>query len=81
MNYRGKVQKWGNSLGIRIRKSLADQLNLSESTEVDIAIRGEKLIVTPCRKTCTLSSLLENITPDTLHDETDFGDREGKEAW
>ena len=81
MNCHGKVRKWENSLGIRIQKSIADQLNLSESTEIDITIQGDRLIVSPCKKPYSLSSLLEEVTPDTLHGETDFGSREGKEAW
>ena len=81
MNCHSKVRKWGNSLGIRIRRSLADQLNLKENSDVDITIQDKTLVITPCRKRYTLTSLLEGITPENLHDEIDFGGREGKEAW
>ncbi|MFC1692616.1 AbrB/MazE/SpoVT family DNA-binding domain-containing protein [Candidatus Latescibacterota bacterium] len=42
MNCHSKVQKWGNSLGIRIRRSIADQLDLKENTEVDITIQDNR---------------------------------------
>ena len=81
MNCHSKVQKWGNSLGIRIRRNLADQLDLKENTEVDITIQDKTLVIAPCRKQYRLSSLLESVKPEDLHGEIDFGGWEGKEAW
>ena len=72
MNSHSKVQKWGNSLGIRIRKSIADQLELKENSEVDITIKDKTLVISPCKKKYTLSSLLEGVTPENLHGEIDF---------
>ena len=81
MNSHSKVQKWGNSLGIRIRKSLADQLDLKENSEVDITIKNKTLVVVPCTKRYTLSSLLGDVKTEDLHSEIDFGGLEGKESW
>ena len=67
-----KVQKWGNSPGISIRWSIADQWDLKGNTEFDITIQDNKLVIDPCRKQYTLSALLEGVKPEDLHDEMDF---------
>ena len=72
MNCHSKVQKWGNILGIRIRRSIADQLDLKENTEVDITIQDKTLVIAPCRKQYTLSSLIEDVKPEDLHGKMDF---------
>lgn len=53
------IQKWGNSLGIRIPKSVADQVNLSNGTEVEFDTAGGVLTVRPKRRRkYTLAKLL-----------------------
>lgn len=54
-----KIAKWGNSLGIRIPKHLAKQVQLQEGDEIEISAAENKLIVTPLkRKKYTLDAYL-----------------------
>ena len=75
------VQRWGNSLAIRIPKAFAAQAQLSEDSDVDISIEGHHIVVTPTRRQWTLRQLVERITPANRHRETPWGDRTGKESW
>lgn len=74
-----KVQKWGNSLAVRIPKTFAEDLRLSIGRMVEIKEVSGTLILSPIKiKTPSLKSMLEAITPENLHAETDFG-QAGKE--
>jgi antitoxin MazE len=77
-----KIAKWGNSLGIRIPKQLADQVQLQEGDEIEISAAENQLIVTPLkRKKYTLEELLEGMGEDNLHSEIDWGEAMGREQW
>lgn len=75
------VQKWGNSLALRIPKAAAEQLNLTENTAVELLITENELVIRPARARYALEELLAQITPENMHDEADFGPPQGKEAW
>ncbi|KAA8786496.1 AbrB/MazE/SpoVT family DNA-binding domain-containing protein [Paenibacillus amylolyticus] len=73
------VQKWGNSLGIRIPSHIAEKIEVYQGTEVDLIVSDDNtLIVVPQKKKPTLEELLAQCKPENRHDEIDFG-REGKE--
>lgn len=79
-----KIQKWGNSLALRIPKSYANEVNLKEGAAVDIKIEEDKIIISAKKKTkkknkYSLEELLSNISPGNLHGEIDFGSPVGKE--
>jgi len=75
-----KVQKWGNSLAVRIPKALARELATECGAEVDLAVEEGRLIVTPVRRPrYTLEELVAGITPENLHEATDWGPPVGKE--
>jgi antitoxin MazE len=76
-----KIQKWGNSLGVRIPKSLAQDAELSEGTSVDLRVEDGRLIIVPAVKKYTLEELVSKITPENRHPETDWGPPVGKEVW
>ena len=78
---RARVQKWGNSLGLRIPKPFAEETGLEVNGEVEISVRGGKLIVKAVEPTFTLKSLLERVTPENIHGEVSTGKRVGKEIW
>jgi len=78
---RSQVQKWGNSLALRIPKAFAIEAGLQEDAVVDLALVEGKLIVTPRPEPISLEKLLAGITPDNLHDEQDFGGPVGREVW
>jgi antitoxin MazE len=76
-----RIQKWGNSLAVRIPKALAEETLLKEDSTVDLTVEAGVLCVTPRRRKITLRSLLDGITKDNLHHEVSTGDRMGNEAW
>jgi antitoxin MazE len=75
------IQKWGNSLAIRIPQTLAGQLQVEEGAAVVLHVRDGVLIVRPVRsKKLSLGELLKNCRPSQLHGETDFGPDVGREV-
>jgi len=77
-----RIRKWGNSLGLRIPKSLAEQTGVREGSAVNLTVEEDRLVVTPVRvEAYGLKDLLDKVTDDNLHDEVDFGDPQGKEVW
>ena len=79
---RAQVQKWGNSLALRIPRSFAVESEIEQGTEVDLSLEKGRLVITPMKKSLfTLDALMAGVTPDNLHDEVDTGPPAGKEAW
>lgn len=79
---RVQVQKWGNSLALRIPKSFAAETGLALSSDVDLTIEDGRLVVTPMAKPrYTLENLLARVTPENRHDEVNTGPSVGGEAW
>lgn len=79
---RTRVQRWGNSLAVRIPKSFAAELQLDHDSEVDLAlVDGQLAIVPVIPATYTLDELLEGVTEATLHGEVDTGAAVGQEVW
>jgi antitoxin MazE len=77
-----RVQKWGNSLALRIPKSLADEVGLQKESSVEVSLAEGKLVIAPVAKPKpTLKQLLAKITKDNLHHEFDTGPAVGKEIW
>jgi antitoxin MazE len=75
-----KIQKWGNSLGVRIPKNIIEKVNLGENSDVEIESKNGAIIIFPAKKTYFLKDLLDQITKDNLHTEEEF-EAEGKEVW
>ena len=79
---RTRVQKWGNSLALRIPKSFATEVGLQKETDVEILLANGKLVITPVIKPkLTLKQLLAKVTKENLHHEIDTGSVVGNEAW
>ena len=76
-----KIQRWGNSLAVRIPKAFAEQAGLGQDTKVDISLEGRTIIVRPARKKYTLAELVKGITKANRHGEIDWGPPVGKEVW
>jgi antitoxin MazE len=76
------IQKWGNSLAVRLPKALADEARMREGAKVELVPTPEGVLVKPKRKPkprYRLSDLLAEITPDNVHAETDWGPPQGRE--
>jgi len=71
------IQRWGNSLAVRIPKPFALQTALEENSEVDIAVEADRIIVSAAKKEWKLDELVSRITRRNSHREIDWGG----EAW
>jgi len=77
-----RVQKWGNSLALRIPKSFADEVGLQKETSVEVSLVDGKIVVTPVTEAkLTLEQLLSKVTKENLHHEVDTGSAVGNETW
>jgi antitoxin MazE len=78
---RTKIQKWGNSLAVRLPKSMADEVAFHDESPVDLTVVGNAIVLKPAKPFYRLDDLLAGITPENLHEEQDFGRPVGKEEW
>jgi antitoxin MazE len=75
---KSRIQRWGNSLAVRIPRPFARDANLREDTEVNLSLQEGRLVIEP---ELTLESLLEQITDENRHGETETGGAVGNEVW
>lgn len=76
-----KIQKWGNSLALRIPKALAEESHLTDGSTVDINVHDGKLVVVSQRPPqYKLTDLLKKVTPRNIHGEIHAGGPVGKEV-
>ena len=77
-----RIQKWGNSLALRIPKSFAAETQIEQDTLVDLSLLNGKIVIEPVKRPeVTLERLLAGITEQNLHQEADTGPAVGAEAW
>ena len=77
-----RVQKWGNSLALRIPRAFVAEVGLQIGSPVDMSLVKGKLVIAPITKRkLTLKALLAQITDTNLHHEVDTGSAAGSEAW
>lgn len=75
-----KIQKWGNSLAVRLPKAFAIQTGIENGSDVRISIQDGNIVLAPIKDHETLlDDLLEQINDSNIHDEIDFGMMVGKE--
>ena len=77
-----QLAKWGNSLALRIPKTLAEGARLKEGDPVHVSVAGGgSLVITPARRKYSLRRLVAKITAKNRHEETGWGPAAGKEVW
>ena len=77
-----RVQKWGNSLALRIPKSFAAETGLRPNDTVELSVVEGALVIQPITsQPLTLEELLRGITDDNIPGEWDTGPATGKEVW
>jgi len=77
-----KVQKWGNSLAVRIPRAFAEEARLEAGTEVDMKLADGGIVIAPAAKPKhSLDALLKQVNKGNIHEETDWGAPVGGEAW
>jgi antitoxin MazE len=76
------IQRWGNSLAVRIPKTLAQETAFDEGDEVDVRADEDRIVLErPQPKSYRLRDLLAGVTKANRHDEADFGKPVGREVW
>jgi antitoxin MazE len=76
-----QIQKWGNSLALRIPKSFAVESKIEQGSTVEVSLESGKIIVFPVEEPeFLLDDMLAKVTPENLHGEIDTGTSVGKEA-
>ena len=79
---KSRIQKWGNSLAVRIPKPVALDAGLESGVVVELLLRDRSVVITRvASQGFTLEQLLEEVTPENVHGEVDTGPAAGKEAW
>lgn len=77
-----RVQRWGNSLAVRIPKTFAVEVGLEADSPVVLRLHRGKLIVEPAVPTPPgLDELLRGVRKSNLHREVNAGPSRGNEAW
>ena len=76
-----QIAKWGNSLGLRLPKSVAQEAEVGEGDTVDVSVKNGAIVIRPSRPTYSLERLVAKITPRNRHDESDWGAPVGHETW
>ena len=76
-----KIQRWGNSLGVRIPRSFAAEARVEAGSSVDISVEEGSLLIRPLRRRYSLRDLLKKVTARNLHGEVGTGAAVGREAF
>ncbi|MDL2260239.1 AbrB/MazE/SpoVT family DNA-binding domain-containing protein [Deltaproteobacteria bacterium OttesenSCG-928-K17] len=78
-----KVSQWGNSLGFRIPRGVADSLDLQAGDVLELTPAEGGLLIkkTPIGKRYKLSDILDSFSSSDQHRELDFGPAQGEEIW
>lgn len=78
-NMLSHIAKWGNSLGIRIPRAVAKQLDIADGSEVNLTVENDQIIIS--KPKYTLQELLAKVNKNNLHGEVNFGKPRGHEEW
>jgi antitoxin MazE len=77
-----KIQKWGNSLALRIPQSFAREIRLKSGSSVDLTLDKGKLVIDPVQRLeYDLDALLRKVSARNIHREVETGAPQGKEVW
>ena len=71
------LQKWGNSVGVRLPKPILQQVGLAEGSRVDVVVEGDHLVIR--RQRLKLADLLAQCRPENRPEAIDFGPPVGRE--
>ena len=77
-----RIQKWGDCLGLRIPKALAELIGFQVNSEFDLVLEQDEIIVCMMRDPENgLQELLSGVTEENLHQKMETGELVGKEIW
>ena len=79
-----QITKWGNSLGFRIPRGIADGLNIQAGDTLELTPAEGGLLVKKTEakgKRYALADILDSFAPSSAHPEVNFGNPQGEEIW
>ena len=79
-----KIQKWGNSQGLRLGKQVLEEARIAVGDTVDVAARDGVIVVAPVKRIRgkqSLRELVSRIPKDYKTREIDWGRPRGREVW
>ena len=78
-----KIQKWGNSQGIRLPKYLLEMLKWSENEQISVKAQENRIVIerVEYNRKKTINELFEGYDEEYVAEEIDWGKAEGKEVW
>jgi antitoxin MazE len=74
------IQKWGNSLALRIPSAVARQIRVENGDKVELRVESGALTIRAARPRYQLAKLLKKMKPSSGHGEVDWGKSVGREA-
>jgi antitoxin MazE len=76
------VQRWGNSLALRIPRAYASETRISEGSKVELTLKSGSLVIRPIsRERHSLADLLKRVTSSNRHKSISTGAPAGQEVW
>jgi antitoxin MazE len=79
---RTNLQKWGNSLAVRIPRAYAKEANMTSGTLVEMTLEKGKLVIVPVAEPeYFLEALISGVTKKNLHREIGWDSPLGQEVW
>jgi antitoxin MazE len=77
-----KVQKWGNSQGLRLPRHVLESSAIAVGDQVEITALDEQIIITKApRRKFNLAEMVTRMPKGYRREEVSFGKPEGKEIW
>ncbi len=79
-----KIQKWGNSQGLRLAKQVLEEVHFSVGDDVDVSTRDGLIVISRVRRVRgkrSLQELVSRIPKDYKAEEMDWGEPVGQEVW
>jgi antitoxin MazE len=79
-----RVQRWGNSQGLRLSKALLAEADIEVGDEVEVLVRGGELVLSPVRRIRgrhDLADLVARLPKGRQPPKVDWGEPVGREAW
>ena len=68
-------------MAVRLPKPFVDELGLAHGAEVELTLRDGRVVLAAVHREYALEELVEGITPDNRHAESDWGRPTGREGW
>ena len=79
-----KIQRWGNSQGLRLAKQVLEDACISVGDDVDVTARDGMIVIAPVRRVRgkqSLQELVSRIPSNYKTREIDWGEPVGREVW